>query len=84
MVKISAEIHDESLLEQVKTLLESHGVAYYEEKNTTNTYEMSENERNTVLEGLEDVKRGNIIFHKEVMEESRKRYPRLFTDGSLV
>lgn len=84
MVKISAEIHDESLLEQVKALLESHGVMYNEEKNITNTYEMSDNERNAVLEGLEEIELGNIISHKEVMDETRKRYPNLFVDGNLV
>ena len=81
MVKISAEIHDESLLEQVRALFEKHGVMYCEEKASD---EMSERERNAILEGLEEIELGNIISHKEVMDETRKRYPNLFMDGNLV
>jgi predicted transcriptional regulator len=47
-------------------------------------YEMSEKEINAVSEGLEQVKKGDVISHKEVMEETRKRYANLFIDGSLV
>jgi predicted transcriptional regulator len=47
-------------------------------------YEMSEKEINAVSEGLEQVKKGDVISHKDVMEETSKRYPNLFIDGSLV
>ena len=51
MVKISAEIHDEGLLEQVKALLESHGVVYYEEKNTDEVREYLHSELQTIVSG---------------------------------
>lgn len=51
MVKIFAEIHDESLLEQVKALFEKHGVMYYEEKATDEVREYLHSELQAIKSG---------------------------------
>jgi len=38
---------------------------------------ISQDERNAIDEGLEDIKNGNVLTHEEVMEERRKRYGEL-------
>lgn len=76
--------HNKTPLEQMKSKLEEHGVLYNEEERIFNTYKMSERETNAVLEGLEEIKSGDVLSHSNVMEETKKRYPKLFADGSLV
>lgn len=50
----------------------------------SDSYEMSESEKNAILEGLAEVERGDTVSHHDVIKETKKRYPHLFADGSLV
>jgi hypothetical protein len=40
---------------------------------------ISEELKKDIDKGIEDVKQGRVYTHEEVMEQTRKKYPKLFT-----
>ena len=73
LINLIKGIDDDSKLQAIYTLLSNAG-----ESDTTDWWdELSNSEKASIKEGLEDYKNGNVFTSEQVKSEMAKKYPQL-------
>ncbi|MBC7389367.1 MAG: hypothetical protein H7329_09165 [Opitutaceae bacterium] len=66
LIQQIVKTEDDTVLEQIRLLLESINNDWY--------FSISEEERNSILRGKEDLAKGNKLSHSEVMAEAKSKF----------
>lgn len=72
IVRMLLNTHDQELIQEVKALFKSREADWWDE--------MSESQKETILEGIAQADRGETVSHEEVLRLTQEKFPQLFKE----